>query len=73
MSKNSVLKCKIEGLPIEEFALVLDHIGNDDDGKKIEVLFGALAMQRWGINLNLVEEKLDMTNYPKEFVEFLNI
>lgn len=68
-----MLKCKIEGLPIEEFALVLDHIGNDDDGKKIEVLFGALAMQRWGINLNLVEEKLDMTNYPKEFVEFLNI
>ncbi|MCH8317697.1 MAG: hypothetical protein IIA88_04265 [Bacteroidetes bacterium] len=71
--QTSLLECEIEGLPIEDNALVLNRIGIDDEGKKIEVIIGALTMQRWGINLNLVEEKLDMTNYPKDFVEFLNI
>jgi len=42
----------------------------DEDGKALEVLFGALAMQNWGIRLVLDKEKLDMTHYPKEFVEF---
>jgi len=33
-------------------------------------LIGALTMQEWGIKLDLEGEKLDMTHYPKEFVEF---
>ncbi len=36
----------------------------------IEVLFGALAMQQWGIRPVPDEEKLDFTHYPEEFVEF---
>jgi hypothetical protein len=39
-------------------------------GNPIEILFGALAMQQWGIRLNPADEKLDLSNYPKEFVEF---
>ena len=66
--------CSIEGLideyPITIQARVLDNIGTDDKGLNIEILFGALAMQEWGIWLNLPEEKLDMSHYPKEFVEF---
>ena len=42
----------------------------DEEGKPIEVLFGALAMKQWGIRLNPAEEKLDLSHYPKEFVEF---
>ena len=42
----------------------------DEEGKPIEVLFGALAMQQWGIRRNPAEEKLDLSHYPKEFVEF---
>lgn len=38
--------------------------------RPIEVLIGALAMQEWGIKLDLVNEALDVTNYPREFVEF---
>ena len=61
---------EIEGHPIATHAMVIDHIGVDDGGKPIEVLFGALAMQQWGIRLIPEQEKLDLTHYPKEFVEF---
>ena len=50
--------------------MVIDQIGQDEDGKFIEVLFGALAMQEWGIRLIPEHEKLDMSHYPSEFVEF---
>ena len=50
--------------------MVLDKIGLDEEGKPIEVLFGALAMQEWGIRLIPEHEKLDMSHYPTEFVEF---
>ncbi len=66
----AVLKAKIEGHPITTHAFVLDDIGSDEDGKSIEVLFGALAMQQWGIRPLPDEERLDMTHYPTEFIEF---
>ena len=37
---------------------------------RIEILFGALAMQQWGIRLNPAEEEIDLTHYPDEFVAF---
>ncbi|MBI2191608.1 MAG: hypothetical protein HYU36_06465 [Planctomycetes bacterium] len=55
---------------ISTHARVVDRIGRDEEGKPVEVLFGALAMQEWGIRLVPEEEKLDLTHYPKEFVEF---
>jgi hypothetical protein len=69
-SKSAVLVADVEGLPIETHALVIDKIGEDEEGKPVEVLFGALAMQQWGIRLIPEQEKLDMTHYPTEFVEF---
>jgi len=69
-NKVAILEAKVEGLPISTHAVVIDHIGQDDDGKPIEVLFGALAMQQWGIRLIPEHEKLDMSHYPTEFVEY---
>ena len=46
---SAVLNARIEGRPISTFAWVIDEIGRDEDGKDIEILFGALAMQQWGI------------------------
>ena len=66
----AVLNASIEGHAISTYALVVDNIRRDEDGNPIEILFGALAMQQWGIKLNPPEEKLDLTNYPEEFVEF---
>ena len=69
-TKTALLEGEVEGLPISTHAMVIDHIGEDDDGKPIEVLFGALAMQQWGIRLIPEQEKLDLSHYPREFVEF---
>ena len=65
-----VLDADIEGCTISTHAMVLDEIGNDEDGKPIEVLFGALAMQQWGIRPIPDLEKLDMSRYSRDFVEF---
>jgi hypothetical protein len=70
MNTEAVLHADIEGHTVSTYALVIPAIGRDEDGKSIEILFGALAMQQWGIKLNPPEEKLDLTNYPEEFVEF---
>jgi Aspartyl protease len=67
---HAVLDARIEGRPISTFAWVIDEIGRDEEGKDIEILFGALAMQEWGIRLIPDEERLDLTHYSKDFVEF---
>ena len=69
-STSAILEAEIEGHLIATHALVIDRIGKDEDGKPIEILFGALAMQQWGIRPVPDEEKLDLSNYPDEFVEF---
>jgi len=69
-NNTAVLNAYIEGHPVSTYALVVDTIGRDEEGKAIEILFGALAMQQWGIKLDPPKEKLDLSNYPEEFVEF---
>jgi hypothetical protein len=64
------LTCFIEGFPILTHARILEEIGLDEEGKRIEILIGALAMQEWGIRLIPEEERLDLSYYPKEFIEF---
>jgi len=66
----ALLAAEIQGHSISTHALVLDEIGKDEDGKAIEILFGALAMQQWGIRPIPDEERLDLSHYPEEFVEF---
>lgn len=68
--QTTLLEAEVEGHPISTHAMVIDKIGADEDGKAIEVLFGALSMQQWGIRLILDQEKLDLTHYPTGFVEF---
>ena len=67
---EAFLHAEIEGHRVSTHALVINDIGNDEDGKPIEIQFGALAMQQWGIRLIPSEEKLDLSHYPEEFVEF---
>ena len=66
------LHAEIQGHSISTYALVIEEIGKDEDGKPIEILFGALAMQQWGIRPVPDEERLDLSHYPDEFVEFQN-
>ena len=69
-SQAALLIGEIEGKPFHTEAMVIDSIGADEEGRAIEVLFGALAMQQWGIRLILEQERLDLSHYPSEFVEF---
>jgi Aspartyl protease len=69
-SKAALLVAKVEGHNVSTNAYVIDEIGHDEEGKTIDVLFGALAMQQWGIRLLPKEERLDLTHFPKEFVEY---
>ena len=66
----AILHAHVEGHRVLTHAMVIDDIGKDEEGKPIEVLFGALAMQQWGIRPIPDEERLDLTHYPKEFVEY---
>lgn len=69
-TKTALLEAEIEGRRISAHAMIIDEIGTDEKGKPIEIFFGALAMQQWGIRLIPEQEKLDLTHYPEEFVEF---
>jgi hypothetical protein len=72
-SPYGIVTALVEGKPVWMSSCILDEIGKDEEGKRIEVLFGALAMQRWGIRPVPDEERLDMTHYPEEFVEYVLI
>src|SRR6266849_2520830 len=57
---SAILEAEIEGHPIATHALVIEAIGKDEDGKAIDILFGALAIQQWGIRPVPDEERLDL-------------
>ena len=65
-----LLVATIEDHGIDTDAKVVDEIGRDEQGRPIEILFGALAMQQWGIQPIPAEQRLDLTHYSEEFVEF---
>jgi len=65
-----LLEAKVQGKLIETRALVVDEIGNDDTGRPIEIIIGALSMQEWAIRPIPDEERLDMSCYTRSFVEF---
>ena len=69
-SKTALLQADVEGHLVSTHAMVVDEIGADEDGRPIEVLLGALAMQQWGIRPIPDEERLDFSHYSEEFVEF---
>ena len=66
----AVLVGQIQSKLFHTEAMVIDRIGTDEEGKPIEILFGALAMQQWGIHPIQNKEKLDTSHYSREFVEF---
>lgn len=66
----AVLVGQIQSKTFHTEAMVIDRIGDDEEGNPIEILFGALAMQQWGIRLIPETETLDLSHFPSEFLEF---
>ena len=69
-TRTVLLQAEVQGHPVSTHAMVVDEIGKDEDGRRIEILFGALALRQWGIRPVPDEERLDLSHYPEEFVEF---
>lgn len=65
--------CLLEGTlrrrPVTLTAYVLPEIGHDASGTPIDVLFGANAMQDFGLRLNPEREELDVSHYHRELYE----
>jgi hypothetical protein len=70
VTRECLLVGRVNGYAVSVDARIVAEIGRDEEDKRIEVIFGALAMQKYGINVDTKNEKLDFTHYPKEFVEF---
>jgi hypothetical protein len=60
----------LDGHALEIPASVVDEIGPDENGRRIDILFGALAMQQWNVKLDVPNERLDLTHLTHDFVEF---
>jgi hypothetical protein len=67
---TALLQAEVQGHLVSTHALVVDEIGKDEDGRRIEILVGALALRQWGIRPVPDEERLDLSHYPDKFVEF---
>lgn len=65
-----ILEGRLDGKSIDTEAYVIEGLGNDENGRPIDLLFGALAMQKWGIRLIPEEERLDLSHYTREFLEY---
>lgn len=61
---------EIQGNYLYFLAYVIEEIGNDQSGKEINLILGAREMQVWNIRINPKEEKLDLTRFRKEFIEY---
>lgn len=67
---DAILCAEIEGYAISAHVWVVDQIGTHEEGREIEILIGTLTTKQWGIRPIPDEERLDLSHYPEEFVEF---
>lgn len=65
-----LLSGKLEGQWLDLGAYVLDEVGLDDEGRPIDLVVGLLGMRQWNIVLVPEEGRLDLSHFPKEFIEF---
>jgi hypothetical protein len=70
IKETCLLVAEVDGHPVETHASVIDEIGKDEDGQSMDILFGTLAMHEWGIRLDVPNERLDLTRYSRDFIEF---
>ena len=70
ITETCIVVADVSGHSLDFQAWVIDEIGRDENGRQIDVLFGALAMQLWNIRLDMRNERLDLSRSSTDFVEF---
>jgi hypothetical protein len=68
--RTALLQAEVQGHLVSTHAMFVDEIGTDEDGRRIEILFGALALRQWGICPLPDKERLNLSHCPEESVEF---
>jgi len=61
---------ELQGRRLFYWALVIEELGLDEQSEEIDMLFGAIEMQRWNIKINPGEERLDLSGFREEFIEY---
>jgi hypothetical protein len=61
---------ELQGRRLFCWGLVVEELGLDEHNKEIDMLFGAIEMQRWNIKINPGEERLDLSSFREEFIEY---
>ncbi|MEW6482155.1 MAG: hypothetical protein AB1397_04055 [bacterium] len=65
-----VIQGNIKDHPFNLISWVVEELGQDEKGREIELLFGATDMQVWNIHIDLEKERLDLSRFRKEFIEY---
>jgi hypothetical protein len=60
---------ELQGKRLFCWGLVVEELGLDEQ-EEIDMLLGAVEMQRWNIRIDPREERLDLSGFREEFIEY---
>lgn len=73
INERCIIPGKLEKLGFDFSAHPTDELA-EEEGKKIDIIVGATAMEEWNIRLILDKKELDLTGLKKrEFTEFFEV
>jgi hypothetical protein len=66
-----LVECAINGLPFDIEAHPVEDLGFDEEGRGIDAVIGALAIEKWALTPNPRTGEIDLTALKKrEFTEY---
>lgn len=66
-----LVEVELEGYPFDFEAYPVGRLGRDETGREIDMLIGALAMEKWGLTLDPRTGRIDLRRLKKrEFTEY---
>lgn len=70
ISGVGILVGEIKGNRFHTAVRVVGMLGKSEKGQEIDLIFGALSMQEWNILIDPKKEKLDLSRFKKEWIEY---
>jgi hypothetical protein len=67
-----IVEAELEGHPFDFEVYPIQRIGRDETGREIDLLIGALAMEKWGLVLDPRTRRIDLRRLKRrEFTEYM--
>ena len=70
VEESCIVIGELHGNQIDFLARIVTDIGKDERDREIDVIIGATEMQRWNIRIDPKGEKLDLSGFRREFIEY---